>query len=167
VDARDAVVAAGLLGEEGEEVGRVDGHADVVPHDAGDFLLDDGSEDEDGAGDAAFAELEGLGGVADADHLAAGLPRGPGDREDAVAVGVGLDDGQHPRARLQGAADRGDVVAERLQVDLRPDAIASHALSPYEDLEPGPGPGRSPAPLEGDGGGSPRSWSCSWSSLPP
>jgi hypothetical protein len=94
------------------------GEAEVVLKEKGDLLGADAAEDEDGLVDAGLAEGDAFFEKGDAEGVDAAVGEVLGGGDEAVAVGVGFDDGHH----LGGAdvsADGGEVGGEGGQVDLR------------------------------------------------
>ena len=99
------------------------GLGDVQVHQAAHLLTGRMTEDEDGHGDTAMAQL---GGLVDAGHGQIVRPQGlqrAGHLHRAVAVGVRLDHAQefhaHPHPLPQGAV----VIGQCIQVDLRPRSL--------------------------------------------
>ena len=80
-----------------------------------------GREDpgQQGCRDPRAAQLERLGELGDPEPGGTAAQRGPGRRNQPVAVAVGLDDGHH-LGGTGAAAEFGDVVADRVEVDARP-----------------------------------------------
>src|SRR5216683_3172140 len=88
------------------------------------------SENQDRFANAAFPQLGALRGAGHAEPIRAGLGEGARDGNDAVAVGVALDDGENFPARAASArgidvvADRAQIVRQRSQTYFRPDGAS-------------------------------------------
>ena len=98
--------------EPGDRLPVIDGEAQVPD----DGLFEGGerrvSEDEDGHADARPAQRGALVDGVDAEPVDAFVDGDRGDLEDAVTVGVGLDDGQELPLRPDEAAELADVVGQ-------------------------------------------------------
>ncbi len=130
VDADGLTEPGGQIAEPGDRLPVVDGEAQVPD----DGLFEGGerrvSEDEDGRADAGPAQRGALVDGVDAEPVDALVDGDRGDLEDAVTVGVGLDDGQELPLRPDEAAELADVVGQGPPADLDPfDRRASHVRS--------------------------------------
>ena len=96
-------------------------------------------------GDPGPPERDRLGQVGDAQPAGPAGQRGPGGRDHAVAVPVGLHHGHHLAAAHQ-LAQRGDVAGDRAEVD---ESLPVHAVTGSGTRPAAPGPG--PRPRSGPG----------------
>jgi hypothetical protein len=79
-----------------------------------------GIQDEDRERDAGVTQLQGLVERRDREAVRARGLEGERDRDGAVPVRVGLDDGLDPDARPGDRAERGQIPAQRVEVELQP-----------------------------------------------
>ena len=79
-----------------------------------------GVQDEDRERDPGVAQLQRLVEGRDGEAIRAGGLEGERDRDGAMPVRVGLDDGFHADARPRDRAQRREVAAQRVEVELQP-----------------------------------------------
>ncbi len=108
----------GVLLDGAELVHRRGGEHEVVLEEAGDLLADDASEHEDRRAHALLAQPHALFEVRHAEHRRPEPVEQSPHRHEAVAVGVGLENGHEPHAGAHVGLDRVVVAGELREVDL-------------------------------------------------
>ena len=117
VDAGGSAEGGGGFVDEAEFFDGGGGEGELVLEEEGDLFFADAAEDEDGGGDAGVAEGDAFFEEGDAEAVGAVLHEVMGDGEEAVAVGVGLDDG-HDLGAVDVGADGGEVAGEGVEADF-------------------------------------------------
>ncbi len=129
VNAGAAVRVPGGLREDLDVRDVAHGGDDVVLKVDGRFLGVGWAEHEHRRGDPGLAQLDGFLGDGDAQQRRPGLERGLAHLNRAVAVGVGLDDGQHPDLGPDDPPDGANVVSDRAEVYIQVGGTQRHSCS--------------------------------------